>query len=64
MPIKTDAYFAEWNHELRMGMFRSIAFYRAKLQGDMNADDRAGMKDLLDLLEEYMAITWPGNDAV
>ena len=63
MPAYTDAHFAEWNKELRMGMHRSIAFYRGKLGGELNEYDRAGMKDLLDLLEDYMAVTWPNTGA-
>jgi len=66
MPTYTDAHFAEWNKELRMGMHRSIAFYRSKLNGTypLNAEDRQGITDLLDLLEDYMALTWPVNEGV
>lgn len=54
---------AEWNRELRIGIHRSIAYFRRQLSGDLNELDRAGMKDLLDLLEEYMAVTWPNSAA-
>jgi len=64
MPKKTAAQIAEWNHELRIGMHRSIAHFRAKLigAGELSRYDREGIKNLLDLLEDYMAITWPVAD--
>jgi hypothetical protein len=57
------AHAAQWRNELRLGMHRSVAFYRGKLRGEhLNELDRQGIIDLLDLLEDYMTLTWPVND--
>jgi hypothetical protein len=51
---------ARWENELRLGMHRSIAFYRGKLgEGELNQMDRSGLGDLLDLLEDFMRLRWP-----
>jgi hypothetical protein len=50
-----------WNNALRLGLFRSMNHYRGLLlRGQaLTQDDREGLIDLLNLQEEYMAITWP-----
>jgi hypothetical protein len=63
MPTGHRVNPAEWNQELRIGMHRSIAHFRRQLNGPLNEFDREGMKDLLNLLEEYMTVTWPNNAA-
>jgi hypothetical protein len=52
---------AQWKNELRLGMHRSIAYFRIKLAdpSELSQVDRQGITDLLDLLEDYMRMTWP-----
>lgn len=44
-----------------MGVFRTLGFFRGRLQSGepLDVDERAGLVDLLNLTEEYIAQTWP-----
>ena len=51
---------AQWLQEAKRGAFRAMAHYRHRLQGDepLSPEDRAGLIDLLLLMEEYVDRTW------
>ncbi len=48
-----------WKHEAKRGVYRTIGFYRAALQRPepLAENERAGLVDLLDSLEEFAQTT-------